>query len=63
MDDVEKRRKEAQKWELISAEDRARPRLKFAIGVTASGEWIWGDENTPIVKKRKERADKGKPRK
>lgn len=62
MDQIAKNRKEAAKWELISDEDRARPSTKFAIGTTKSGQWIWGDENTPIVKRRRERSDKGKPR-
>jgi len=59
---VEKNRKEAEKWGLITDEDRARPAEKVAIGVTKAGKWIWGAPDHPLLKKRKERSDKGKPR-
>jgi len=61
--EIEKNRKEAEKWECITAEDRAKPALQIAIGTTKGGQWIWGPPDSPILKRRKERSDKGKPRK
>ncbi len=62
LSEIEKNRKEAAKWGCITPEDSARPATKIAIGVTKSGQWIWGDPDSPIIKRRKERSDKGKPR-
>ena len=62
LSDTEKNRKEAVKWEPPLPFD-PRPASQIAIGVTKAGKWIWGPPDSPILKKRKERSDKGQPRK